>query len=203
MVVRPCLEEVVDVVGGHAVVVVVVALVAGGGGEEGLCDLCGLFTVWREQFEAVGVEVVGVAGAVLATVGAVRMHEVPGELGGLDQGFQEGVIGLLRRAHLLPELGEEVDGAGVVAWVGAFVFLEPAFVLVLPGQRHLDAVLGDLARAIVAGDLVDVVGCQCGEGLVVAEASGLVFGLEVVDAAGEQVEDLVVLHPEDLVGLAG
>ena len=68
----------------------------GGGGEEGLCDLCGLFTVWREQFEAVGVEVVGVAGAVLATVGAVRMHEVPRELGGLDKGFQKGVIGLLR-----------------------------------------------------------------------------------------------------------
>ena len=74
--------------GGHAVVVVVVALVAGGGGEEGLYDLCGLFT-GREQFKAVGVEVVGVAGAVLATVRAVRMHEVPRELGGLDKGFQK------------------------------------------------------------------------------------------------------------------
>jgi hypothetical protein len=117
------LKPVIKIMRAHAVVIVVIAAAAGErDAREVVGDLRRFGNVGREQLEAVRVEVIGVAAAIFAAVGAVGTHEMPGEAGCRGKEFEQAGV-----AGFLPEFREKIYGAGLVSGVRAFVFIEPAF----------------------------------------------------------------------------
>ncbi|HPS01045.1 MAG TPA: hypothetical protein PLA90_05835, partial [Candidatus Sumerlaeota bacterium] len=155
--------------------------------QELIGDLSSLDAVRRQDFEAVGVEMVGVSTAVLAAVGPVRVHEVPGKLDRLEKRLEERLV-----VVFLVEFREKSDGTGVVPRIGAFVLLEPPLLWVLPGERQGGAILGHPAVLVVAGDLIDVVGSQRGKRLMVCQAPGFVVEGQMVAPFTEKLDQAVV-----------
>ncbi len=123
------------------------------------------------------------------------MHEVRGEM---DRPFQRRLQRVVRRQ--LVKLREQADRERVIAGIAAFVFLEPAL-LVLPVEHALEPLRFELVPAIALEKPRDFLKAEHDERLVIREPPALVMARKPVRAACEKIEQLLVVELEQRVAL--